>query len=121
MTIRDYLGDSLGVDYYFRIPRSYDRRAIFSIDKPAMTVRGVDRPIPPNYKPHPNDAAPLSEARCLTPKERSLIQTFPEDFKFFGTKTDINQMVGNAVPVKLAEFVARAVVDYLKGGANALC
>ena len=59
MTIRDYLGDSLGTDYYFRIPRSYDRRAIFSIDEPAMTVRGVDRPIPPNYKLHPNDAAPL--------------------------------------------------------------
>jgi len=121
MTIRDYLGDSLGIDYYFRIPRSYDRRAIFSIDEPAMTVRGVDRPIPPNYKLHPNDAAPLSEARCLTPKERSLIQTFPENFEFFGTKTDVNQMIGNAVPVKMAEFVARAVVDYLKGDADALC
>lgn len=120
MTIRDYLGDSLGIDYYFRIPRSYDRRAIFSIDEPAMTVRGVDRPIPPNYKLHPNDAAPLSEARCLTPKERSLIQTFPEDFEFFGTKTDVNQMIGNAVPVKMAEFVARAVLSYLEDGNYAL-
>ena len=115
MTIRDYLGDSLGTEYYFRIPRSYDRRAIFSIDEPAMTVRGVDRPIPPNYKLHPNDAAPLSEARCLTPKERSLIQTFPESFEFFGSKTDVNQMVGNAVPVKMAEYVARAIIKYLGG------
>lgn len=121
MTIRDYFGDSLGIDYYFRIPRSYDRRAIFSIDEPAMTVRGVDRPIPPNYKLHPNDAAPLSKARCLTPKERSLIQTFPEDFEFFGTKTDVNQMIGNAVPVKMAEFVARAVLSYLEDGNDALC
>lgn len=120
MAIRDYLGDSLGTDYYFRIPRSYDRRAIFSIDEPAMTVRGVDRPIPPNYKLHPNDAAPLEKARCLTPKERSLVQTFPVEFKFFGTKTDVNQMIGNAVPVKMAEFVARAVVDYLKGDTDAL-
>lgn len=120
MTIRDYLGDSLGTDYYFRIPRSYDRRAIFSVDEPAMTVRGVDRPIPPNYKLHPNDAAPLSEARCLTSKERSLIQTFPEGFEFFGTKTDVNQMIGNAVPVKMAEFVARAVLSYLEDGNNAL-
>ena len=116
MTIRDYLGDSLGIDYYFRIPRSYDRRAIFSIDEPAMTVRGVDRPIPPNYRMHPNDAAPLSEARCLTPKERSLIQTFPEEFEFFGSKTDVNQMIGNAVPVKMAEYVARAILQYLGGG-----
>lgn len=121
MTIRDYLGDSLGTDYYFRIPRSYDRRAIFSIDEPAMTVRGVDRPIPPNYRLHPNDAAPLDEARCLTPKERSLIQTFPEDFSFAGSKTDINQMIGNAVPVKMAEYVARAILKYLGGASDAVC
>ncbi len=120
MTIREYLGDSLGTDYYFRIPRSYDRRAIFSIDEPAMTIRGVDRPIPPNYKLHPNDAAPLSEARCLTPKERSRIQTFPEEFEFFGTKTDINQMIGNAVPVNMADYVARAILKYVEGGADAL-
>ena len=120
MTIRDYLGDSLGVDYYFRIPRSYDRRAIFSIDEPAMTVRGVDRPIPPNYKLHPNDAAPLDKARCLTPKERSYIQTFPEDFEFFGSKTDVNQMIGNAVPVKMAEYVARAILRYLEGEHDAV-
>lgn len=121
MTIREYLGDSLGTDYYFRIPRSYDRRAIFSIDEPAMTMRGVDRPIPPNYKLHPNDAAPLSEARCLTPKERSRIQTFPEEFEFFGTKTDVNQMIGNAVPVNMADYVARAILEYVDGGADALC
>lgn len=121
MTIRDYLGDSLGTDYYFRIPRSYDRRAIFSIDEPAMTVRGVDRPIPPNYRQHPNDAAPLDEARCLTPKERSLIQTFPEDFSFSGSKTDVNQMIGNAVPVKMAEYVARAILKYLGGASDAVC
>ncbi len=113
MTIRDYLGDSLGIEYYFRIPRSYDRRAIFSIDEPSMTIRGVDRPIPPNYKQHPNDACDVSEVRCLTPKERSLIQTFPSSFKLSGSKTNINQMIGNAVPVKMAEYVARAVLDYL--------
>ena len=113
MTIRDYLGDSLGIEYYFRIPRSYDRRAIFSIDEPSMTIRGVDRPIPPNYKQHPNDACGVAEVRCLTPKERSLIQTFPESFKLTGSKTNINQMVGNAVPVKMAEYVANAIKAYL--------
>lgn len=118
MTIRDYLGDSLGIDYYFRIPRSYDRRAIFSIDEPAMTIRGVDRPIPPNYKQHPNDACDVSKARCLTPKERSLIQTFPSTFKLFGTKTDVNQMIGNAVPVKMAEYVAKAILRYFSEDSN---
>lgn len=113
MTIRDYLGDDLGIEYYFRIPRSYDRRAIFSIDEPSMTIRGVDRPIPPNYKQHPNDACDVSQVRCLTPKERSLIQTFPRSFKLSGSKTNINQMIGNAVPVKMAEYVANAIISYL--------
>lgn len=118
MTIRDYLGDSLGIDFYFRIPRSYDRRAIFSIDEPAMTIRGVDRPIPPNYRQHPNDACDVSKARCLTPKERSLIQTFPDAFEFEGSKTNVNQMIGNAVPVNMARFVAEAVAAFLSEETN---
>ena len=72
MTMRDYFGDSLGFDYYFRVPRSYSRRGIFSIDEPSMTIRGVDRPIPPGYHGHPNDPVPLTpDIRILTPMERS--------------------------------------------------
>lgn len=113
MSIHDYLGDSLGVEYYFRIPRSYNRRAVFSIYEPSVTIRGVDRPIPPNYKKHPNDPVEVGPlARCLTPIERSYIQTFPKDFKFHGSKTNINLMVGNAVPVNLASYVARAITRY---------
>jgi DNA (cytosine-5)-methyltransferase 1 len=46
--------------------------------------------------------------------ERARIQTFPSTFKWKGSKTDIEQMIGNAVPVKLAEFVAGIVMNYLK-------
>ena len=114
MSIRDYLGDSLGIDHYFRVPTNYSRRGIFSIDEPSMTIRAVDRPIPPGYKGNPNDSAPISEARALTPKERSYIQTFPKEFEFFGGKSDINTMVGNAVPVNLAKYVASALAKYIK-------
>ena len=113
MTIYDYLGDSLGVEYYFRIPRSYNRRAIFSIYEPCQTIRGVDRPIPPNYKRHPQDPVDIGPlVRALTPKERSYMQTFPEKFIFEENKTNTNQMIGNAVPVKLAEYVANAISEY---------
>ena len=113
MTVHDYLGDSLGVEYYFRIPRSYNRRAIFSIYEPSVTVRGVDRPIPPNYKKHPKDPVDIGpEVRCLTPIERSYIQTFPKTFIFEGSKTDLNLMIGNAVPVNLASYVASAIKQY---------
>lgn len=114
MTVRDYLGDALGIDHYYRHPRSYKRRGIFSIDEPSPTIRGVNRPLPKGYPGHAGDTAPISPAiRSLTSQERWMIQTFPADFKFEGTKSDIEQMVGNAVPVKLAEYVASAIQDYV--------
>lgn len=113
MTIRDYLGSSLGIDHYFRVPTNYSRRGVFSIDEPSMTIRGVDRPIPPGYKGNSKDSAPVADVRPLTPVERSYIQTFPRDFKFVGGKSDVNQMIGNAVPVNLAKYVGVALHDFL--------
>lgn len=114
MTVRDYLGVSLNTQFYYMHPRSYNRRGVFSIDEPSATIRGVNRPIPQGYKKHHGDKADPSEGgvRELTTKERSYIQTFPEDFIFEGTKTDVEQAIGNAVPVKLAEFVARRIIEY---------
>ena len=103
----------LGIDYYFRVPRSYSRRGIFSIDEPCQTIRGVDRPIPPGYPGHPSDPVEIGpDVRTLTIEERSYVQTFPKNFIFQGSKTDLNQMIGNAVPVKLAEYVASALMSY---------
>lgn len=114
MTIRDYLGDLLGVEHYYRHPRNYNRRGIFSIDEPAPTVRGVNRPVPIGYPGHVNDTAPLNgNIRPLTTIERSYLQTFPASFIFKGTKTALEQMIGNAVPVKLAEYVGRSLIDYI--------
>lgn len=113
MTVREYLGDKLGVDNYYRHPRNYNRRGIFSVDEPAPTVRGVNRPVPKGYPGHPGDPVAVSEElRPLTTKERSLLQTFPEDFILTGSKTNQEQMVGNAVPVNLATFVGNAVYEY---------
>lgn len=113
MTMYDYFGGSLGVDYYFRVPRSYNRRGVFSIYEPCQTIRGVDRPIPSGYKGHPSDPVEIGpKVRALTVLERSYVQTFPKTFKFEGTKSNLNQMIGNAVPVKLAEHIARAIIKY---------
>lgn len=114
MTIRDYLGNELGTDFYYRHPRSYARRGIFSIDEPSPTVRGVNRPIPASYKLHPGDATKdLSNVRPLTTLERARLQTFPKTFKFEGNKTDLEQMIGNAVPVELAAYVGRHLIKYI--------
>ncbi|WP_199310318.1 DNA cytosine methyltransferase [Phormidium tenue] len=116
MTVRDYLGDRLNLQYYYRHPRSYARRGIFSIDEPSPTIRGVNRPIPANYKLHSGDPQDIDIAtvRPLTTIERSYIQTFPESFKFFGTKTNLEQMIGNSVPVNLAYFVGSNILKYFK-------
>lgn len=115
MSMYDYFGDSLGTEYYFRVPRSYSRRGVFSIYEPCQTIRGVDRPIPKGYKGHPSDPVEIGpKVRALTVLERSYVQTFPKSFVFEGTKTNLNQMIGNAVPVKLAEYVAKALLEYDK-------
>jgi DNA (cytosine-5)-methyltransferase 1 len=109
-TLRDFFGNTLDFEFYYRHPRNYNRRAIFSIDEPAPTMRGMNRPVPKGYPGHPQDACPLNDSlRALTTLERALIQTFPADFKWIGAKTDMEQMIGNAVPVKLAEFVANVL------------
>jgi len=114
MTVKDYFGDSLGVEYYYRHPRTYMRRAIFSIAEPSPTIRGVNRPIPSTYKKHPRDATePSEKVRPLTTLERSCIQTFPKDYIFEGSITEQEQMIGNAVPVKLAEYVAKCILNYI--------
>ena len=121
MSVRDYLGDTLGIDYYYRHPRTYARRGIFSIDEPSPTIRGVNRPIPKTYRLHKADASSLiKEIRPLTTIERSYIQTFPSYFDFDSenqTKTDLEQMIGNAVPVKLSEYVANSIIEYIESKA----
>lgn len=114
MTIRDYMGNELDIDYYYRHPRSYARRGIFSVDEPSPTIRGVNRPMPAGYTLHHNDPVnSLEGIRPLTSLERSMIQTFPKNFKFLGTKTNLEQMIGNAVPVNLGKFVADSINAYL--------
>jgi len=115
MTIFDYLGKSLNIEYYYRHPRSYMRRGVFSIHEPSPTIRGVNRPIPKGYIRHSGDLVEITEkVRPLTTIERSYLQTFPDTFIFRGTKTNLEQIIGNAVPVKLGEYIANCINEYIK-------
>jgi DNA (cytosine-5)-methyltransferase 1 len=114
LSVRGYLGDELGVEYYYRHPRHWGRRAIYSIDEPAATVRSTNRPIPPKYTPHPLDAAPIVGIKPLTSRQRARLQTFGSGFRFDRNlhAWEIDTMVANAVPVGLAQHLGEAMAYY---------
>ena len=118
LSVRKYYeqnGYSLPFDYYYRHPRTYKRRAVFSVDEPAPTIRGVNRPKPEGYRRHPADPVEPDGVVQLTYKDRARIQTFPDWFDWGDNPTAIEQMIGNAVPVKLAEYVASCIDRYSQG------
>jgi len=116
MHMRHYFGEELNLEYYYRHPRNYNRRAVFTLDEPSPTVRGVNRPVPKGYKLNScdPDGVDIGNVRPLTTIERSYVQTFPKSFKFKGSKTNLEQMIGNAVPVKLGEYIGRSILGYLE-------
>lgn len=118
MTVAQYFQEQkipLEIKNYYRHPRNYSRRAVYSVNEPSATIRGVNRPVPVSYPGHPADSGKLTKSlRPLSTLERSYIQTFPVDFDFSGfSKTTLEQMIGNAVPVKLAEFVANSLMEFI--------
>lgn len=54
------------------------------------------------------------QQRTITVREAARLQSFPDDFEFIGSKGNAYQMIGNAVPPKLAKAVANAVYEILK-------
>ncbi len=50
-----------------------------------------------------------TQNRTITPREGARLQTFSDSYEFIGTKTNIYKMIGNAVPVKLAESIANFI------------
>ena len=57
---------------------------------------------------HPKDPRPL------TTREGARLQGFPDNYKFYGSKSDKNLQIGNAVPTFLSMSIKNAVKEYLK-------
>ena len=85
-------------------------------DQPSLTIRTEF------YKPekgrylHPQwDASDPTRRvnRVITHQEAALLQTFPSDFMWCGSKIEIARQIGNAVPPLLARALAKSVFGSL--------
>ena len=54
------------------------------------------------------------QTRSISLREGALLQTFPLDFQFSGTKVSIAKQIGNAVPVNFAYEIARQILSCYK-------
>lgn len=48
--------------------------------------------------------------RGISQREAAAIQTFPDDYKFYGNFTQISRQIGNAVPVNFAKRLGEAIL-----------
>lgn len=81
---------------------------VIRLDKPSNTIpahlyKDGLRHIHPDSK----------QARSITVREAARLQSFDDDFEFFGSKGDQYKMIGNAVPPKFAKIVAETLIDLL--------
>lgn len=76
-------------------------------DRPAFTIRTEF------YKPEKGRYLHPKEDRPITHREAARLQTFPDDFRFEGSKAEIAKQIGNAVPPRLAEALARELREHL--------
>jgi len=76
-------------------------------DRPSVTVRTEF------FKPEKGRYLHPEQHRPITHREAARIQTFPDDFRFIGSKTDIAKQIGNAVPPVLAARLADVVLAML--------
>jgi DNA (cytosine-5)-methyltransferase 1 len=72
-------------------------------DEPSKAITGAAI----NEFLHPDEDRPLTIRECAR------IQTFPDNFVFFGTRRDRAQQIGNAVPPHFAEVIARTLLHDL--------
>ncbi len=74
-------------------------------DKPAYTITGSGGGGTHVYH--------WIENRALTNRERARLQTFPDEFVFFGSKESVRKQIGMAVPPRAAKIIFEAILKCL--------
>lgn len=79
-----------------------------SWDKPSVTIRTEF------FKPEKGRYLHPTEHRAITHYEAALIQGFPDDYLWVGSKVAIARQIGNAVPIALGAAVGNHIMSILR-------
>jgi len=90
--------------------RAYPGHTGSDIDLPSKTLKAGVHGVPGGEN---MIAFPDGKVRYLTVREAARLQSFPDTWYFAGAWSEAMRQLGNAVPMKLAEVVARAVAGRL--------
>ena len=66
-----------------------------------------------HYYIYPTMRPTVENVRSITVREAARIQSFPDDYYFEGSRTSAFKQIGNAVPVVLAEKIARKIGEMI--------
>jgi len=66
------------------------------------------------FKPEKGRYLHPQSNRPITHREAARLMTFPDDFKFSGTKIEIARQIGNAVPPVFASSIAGYISEILE-------
>ena len=86
--------------------RSYQGHTGSPLDEPAKTIKAGDHGVPGGENML---LRPDGSVRYFSIRESARLQKFPDDYIFGGSWTESMRQLGNAVPVTLAEVVARSI------------
>lgn len=90
--------------------KSYPGHTGSSLDQPAKALKAGDHGVPGGENMlHTPDGS----VRYFSVRECARLQTFPDEWLFEGSWTESMRQLGNAVPVGLAEIIARPLVTIL--------
>jgi DNA (cytosine-5)-methyltransferase 1 len=120
LTVRDAIGDlpdperggsDAFANHIFNPgARQYKGHTGSPLDEPAKTLKAGDHGVPGGE----NMLRRVDgSVRYFTVREAARVQTFPDEYIFCGAWTEAMRQLGNAVPVRLAETVARSVAEKL--------
>lgn len=94
----------------------YDKKVTTMVEKEikfeqSLRITNWDRPSDTITATSPE--IHVNRERRLSARECAMLQTFPMDYEFVGSLNVVYRQIGNAVPVKLAEQIAKGIYGVL--------